>query len=276
MRSCRSITLILWSLWLGACGGASGPAEWSDFDEEQFFGASRVSPNRDGTWTVWWQAPSIFEGVTFKVYSRAESEAWDFNIPPVGTTLGSNWTSTDLRLKGNTCFVVRVAQGDSFVDGNTHEVCTLHQAYSFGGLDELVSLKDGSYLLKWTYPPFDGARFQVLSRQDDSASLIPIGVSNSFTYKTKPLALTDKVCFVVRHQIEGFPADVNTKELCTYKATETKFAGLREITSGASTEITAWWQAFESETAAGYVVYLGQDFKQEVARVSGNIVFSPQ
>ena len=276
LRSCRSITLILWSLWLGACGGASGPGEWSDFDEEQFFGASRVSPNRDGTWTVWWQAPSIFEGVTFKVYSRAESEAWDFNIPPVGTTLGSNWTSTDLRLKGNTCFVVRVAQGDSFVDGNTHEVCTLHQAYSFGGLDELVSLKDGSYLLKWTYPPFDGARFQVLSRQDDSASLIPIGVSNSFTYKTKPLALTDKVCFVVRHQIEGFPADVNTKELCTYKATETKFAGLREITSGASTEITAWWQAFESETAAGYVVYLGQDFKQEVARVSGNLVCSPQ
>lgn len=257
------------ALTLVGCGGGSSAGNWSDYETAQFFGAGKVTSNVDGTWTLWWPALAVSDGVSYDVFQAKAGETFNYDKPATNT-VGNTFQSLDLRQAGNTCFVVRALQYGEKVDSNTKEVCTHHETYTFAGIRELVSLKDGTYMVRWDSPPFAGAVFQVLSRKKTDATLQPLGMSDRSYYQTGVIPLAQSVCFAVQHRIQGFPSDSNTKEICTTEEQTGGFAGIEGITSPAQGTVKLWWKPSTRSNVENYRVYLGTTFRRSIALVASS------
>ncbi|MEY4064565.1 MAG: hypothetical protein RIR26_773, partial [Pseudomonadota bacterium] len=259
---------------LVGCGAQVGEG-WTDFKTAQFFGAGKVSPNSDGSWTLWWPALAVSDGVTYDVFQIKAGEEYNFERPKTNTP-GNTFRSSDLRLVGNTCFIVRARQFGNSVDSNKNEVCTNHKPYAFEGLKELVSLKDGTYMLRWDPPPFSGAVFQILSRKKSEAEFLPLAMSDQSFYQTAHIPLSQSICFAVQHRIQDFPSDTNVKELCTAEEETGGFAGVEDITSPAQGALRVWWKPSTRRDVNQYRVYLGTTFRRSIAQLNAKDVCKMQ
>jgi hypothetical protein len=144
--------------------------------EYEFAGVGRVTPNEDGTWEIWWQTVTGVPNLSFRVFQRTIDGSYDWQAP-VTQTPENAYTSNDLRLIGNSCFVVRFSQDGNNADQNEKEMCTNHDPYSFEGAEDIVSLRDGTYLIKWPEPPFKGVQFQVFSKETGKGDWTSVGFS---------------------------------------------------------------------------------------------------
>jgi len=264
-RALSRTSVALLGMALVSCGGGAG-GDWSDFQTAQFFGAGKVTQNNDGTWTLWWPPLTQSEGVSYDVFQSTSDSTYDFE-KPITNTPGNTFRSADLRLVGNTCFVVRAVQNGEKVDANKNEVCTNHEPYSFSGIKELVSLKDGTYMVRWEAPPFSGSAFQILSRKESETELKPLAISNLAFYQTAPIPLAESICFSVRHRIQEFPEDTNQEVLCTGEESAGGFSGIEEITSPAATTVKLWWRPSNRSNILKYHVYGGNTFQRRIAEL---------
>ena len=258
---------------LFACGTPT--PTWTDFQTAQFFGAGKITANNDGTWTLWWPVLGVSDGVSYNIYQTKAGEPFDFE-KSITNTAGNTFQTNDLRLVGNSCFVVRVLQYGEKIDSNTKEVCTHHEAYQFTGIKELVSLKDGTYMVRWDPPPFSGAVFQIFTRKKNEENLSPIAFSEQSFHQTAKIPLSESMCFVVRHRIQGFPEDPNIKELCTNEEQVDGFSGIELITSPSKGAIKIWWKPSTRSDVTNYKLYLGSNFRRPIALLSANEVCSKQ
>lgn len=254
---------------IAACSGSSSSSSGSEHGgAEAFGGVQQVTPNKDGTWTVWWPAVVGTSDIRYYVYQRAAAETFDFD-KPIQNTIENTFITSDLRLAGNTCFVVRFTQSNNTSDQNTKELCTNHEPYTFAGVDEIVSLKDGTYILKWQEPPFGGAQFQVLQRPKSAEEWKPLAVTTDAFYKTDVLSLDETTCFIVHYVIKGFADDQNEKEVCTPQLGDSGFRGVQALSSPGAGQLLVTWTPVTADSVAGYHVYLGNDFKQLIGKVDG-------
>ncbi len=248
---------------LPGCGGGGSTSTGAQGAKLLEFGGVReVTPNTDGTWTVFWQPTVGLSDVSYRVFQRKASEAFDFT-KPVSTPPTSSYITPDLRLVGDTCFVVRFTQKDNDSDKNVKEICTGHQPYKFAGLSELKSLRDGTYMLKWAAPPFKGARFKVMQRGDPAEPWKALRETEDNFFKTSEIGLDQRTCFIVRYMIDNFPADTNETSLCTATGEAVEFSGVTALASPANGELLVQWTASDREDIAGYHIYLGSEFKPE-------------
>ena len=163
-----TLVLLLVQLLMNCSAGENSSPDGSvmatDGAQEGFIGVTEVKPNGDGTWTIGWASVVGAQGVTYNVFQRKADETFDFTNVTFSTK-NNFYVSDDLRLQGDTCFNVRFVQLNSAVsDENTQEICTKHAPYVFKGVEKIISLRSGEYLLEWARPDFKGARFRIFSQ----------------------------------------------------------------------------------------------------------------
>jgi alpha-tubulin suppressor-like RCC1 family protein len=276
MNSLRGLLIYFYATWFAfllGCSAQPGPTNSSAASdisrEEEFSGAERIFANDDGTWTVWWKPVYGATDVRYYIYQRnaATEPDYDFSTP-TATTSENTYTSADLRLTGNTCYVVRFFQ-NSEVGPNSRELCTNHQPWVFEGIDQLVSLRDGSYMLKWRAPPFKGAQFQIFQKITSEGAWQPHTLTEDNFFKTGKISLDEVRCFRVRYVIDRFPEDVNVAERCSTSIQNTGFNGVSQLESPGRGQLRVRWTPSDRPEVAGYHVYLGNDFKQKIADLKG-------
>lgn len=270
-------TILVFGCSGGDSGGEDGSVSGLAESGVSFGGATTIEPLDSGSWQLNWLAPvGAPPTIEYHVFQK-DGSVFNFTSP-VERTNRSYYVTGDLRMVGNTCYVVRWYDTSlKQYDSNQNEVCTNHDPYSFDGIDALVSLRDGSYMLRWQKPPFEGAKFKILARKpsEEGGEVIKdfAETKNNF-YKTNVLSLDSTVCFGVRYEVSGFPEDTNTKELCTASEGDFTFDGLVDLSSPAQGTIKLDWTASTREDVAGYRIYIGTKFKELVAQVDGRDVQS--
>ncbi len=259
--------LVFLILLTNACsGGGSGQLPQGDGGAVNFLGAENIKANADGTWTLNWSSIVNVSNLKYRVYKK--SSQYDFTNP-VFTTETNYYVTEDLRLVGNTCYIVRVLFPDGFEDKNELEKCTGHEVFSFEGLSELVSLKDSTYSLKWSVPNFEGARFQVYEREFDKLDWRELAVTSKGNYVTRKISLDKVYCYRVRYKIQSFPEDQNEASLCTASSNKELFMGVENLSSPTKGELKVTWKKAEGENVSGYRIYFGQEFKELVTEIKG-------
>lgn len=230
-----------------------------------FTGVDTISPNDDGTWTIWWTPILAGTDITYHVFEKSAEGAYNYTSP-LKTTEENFVITEDLKLRGNTCYVVRVELTPGNLDDNTKEVCTNHSAYVFEGLETLRSLKDGSYILKWKAPPFKGASFQILSKKGSETDFKPLALTSESFFKTEKLSLDEIRCYVVRLSLAGFEEDTNEKSLCTLDVEGLGFDGITSVESPGPSQLKIMWEN-NAPNVAGYNIYFDSGFKQRIATI---------
>jgi alpha-tubulin suppressor-like RCC1 family protein len=274
----RALFVAVLLLYLNSCSGGSTPpapeagALGAGQGGVKFLGASKVTPNRDGTWTVLWSPLTSNFKVDYRVFMRATSEnSYSFEAP-VYVTPNVSYITEDLRLIGSQCYVVRFSEGEVANDDNTNEVCTNHEPYAFDGISELTSLDDSSYLLSWESPSFDGALFQVYSSENEGEWQLLGSTAESY-YKSAPLSLDRNVCFRVKYTIDGFPEDTNNKSICSSSALKNlTFSGISGVEASGPGKVRISWPMSEREDVVGYNIYIGSQFKELISKTQGRSV----
>ena len=287
-------TLALSLAFLWQCDSGEAPVENQGNLEAvgDFDGVENVTPNPDGTWTIWWNPIISATDVYYAVFQRSATEAFDFDNP-IATTKENKATSDDLRLVGNTCFLVRFVQSAS-EDSNDKEICTEHESFLFKGLESLSSLDDGRYILKWKDPKFVGGIFNIYRREipaspaqtkdegsslantmastvDPTESRLIASVSEGL-YVTDAISLDERFCYSVRYVLAGLANDDNKTELCTRSDGEhlaLQFPGISDLENPETGVLKASWKPLDHADIVGYNIYLGYDFRELVGHAAG-------
>lgn len=218
------------------------------------FAVTDLKANADGTYTLSWPAVPE-EGVSYAIYSRKVSQAYDFS-KAITSTQQTTWQTGNIMYDESTCFVVRYVKEGLDPDQNTAELCTKPTLLSFG-LKTLNANGDGTWTLSWDKLDIKNVQYAIYSRRENDAYNFksPVAQTTYTSYKTLDLTFEPDTCFIVRFGIVGAEAiDNNTSEKCLRRPAYS-FPGLTGMTVNSDGSYLLSWEPVPTGNQVNYNIY---------------------
>lgn len=225
----------------------------------------------NGSYLLSWEVIDETD-VKYLVFSRkAAGGQFDFTNP-AASIADNTWQTPSLTFENSTCYLVRFTKAGVQSDSNTKELCSSDDAYVFKGISALTLNTDGTYLLSWDEVPTSSqVSYKIYSTNKAGKYdfTTPLDSVSKGSYKTAVYPIDQNQCFVVRFVLPEH-SDTNVAELCSKTSILSDFVGIAAVASPDTGVAEISWVKSTNTTVAGYRVYVGTDFKTQVASVSAD------